>query len=187
MTSPEQYIDIAQAVFERCNGYDLWFPHPSQTAIVAWAHTFAESRLTREDLLAGVDHAYNKNPEGYRPTPASIVTHAHTAYFEALKDLPDDRRKLMEEANFALQDMGFAPNEAHRYSRAIALGRKANITLSEDQDRELRQRLAAAREVQALPPRQLESLWNVLPDRNTSRDPRRAFQKPDTDDQDTAA
>jgi hypothetical protein len=175
MTSAEQYIDIAQAVFERCNGYDLWFPHPSQTAVVAWAHVFADSRLSREDLLDGVDLAYGKNPEGYRPTPASIVQHAHTAYYEALRELSDDRRKLMDEANYALQDMGFKPNEAHRFSRAVVLGRKPDVTLTPEQDAELKQRINRAREVQSQPPRQLESLWNVLPDYKPGRDPRRAF------------
>jgi hypothetical protein len=184
MTSAEQYIDITQAVFERCNGYDLWFPHPSQTAIVAWAHVFAESRLSREDLLAGVDLAYRKNPENYRPTPAAIVTHAQATYFEALRDLPDDRRKLMDTANYSLQDMGFGPNDAHRYSRAIALGRNPTINLTADQDAELRHRITAARELLNEPPRHLESLWNIATDRNTGREPKRAFAgTPETNEQ----
>jgi hypothetical protein len=71
--------------------------------------------------------------------------------------------------------MGFLPNEAHRYSRAIALGRKPAIDLTPGQDAELRQRIAAARELLNEPPRQLESLWSIAPDRNTSREPQRAF------------
>lgn len=185
MSSPH-YIETAAIVLANCRSHDPYFPKASDSMTLAWAKIFEESRLSRDDILAGVDHAYLTAEEGFRPLAATIVRHAHTAYFEALKHLPDDRRQIMEEANFALQDMGFTPNEAHRYSRAIALGRKANLALTEGQDKELRQRLAKAREVQALPPREIGSLWTVEPDRNISRDPRRAFQKPDEPQDDAA-
>ena len=193
-TNAEQYIDIATDIFKRCSGYDLWFPTPSQTAIVAWANVFAESRLSREDLTAGVDLAYGKEGPGYRPLPASIVQYAHAAYFEALRDLSPERRKIMEEANYALQGMGFAPNEAHRYSRAIVLGRKPTIDLTAEQDSELRARITAARdELKSRPPRELESLWNVLPEWKPGREPKRAFpsapkaEETETTGQDEAA
>lgn len=173
MTTTETYIDIATQVFKRCGGYDLWFPTPSQTAIVAWANLFAETRLSREDLLAGVDLAYTREAPGYRPLPASIIRYAHTAYFEALRDLPDGKRALMDEANYALQGMGFTTNEAHRYSRAIALGRRTDLTLTPEQDTQLRARLTIAKQRLAQPPRQLQSLWNVLA--ASSGEPEKAF------------
>lgn len=174
MTAATTYIDIATEVFKRCSGYDLWFPTPSQTAIVAWANLFAESKLSREDLLAGVDLAYTRETPGYRPLPASIIRYAHTAYYEALRDLPDDQRALMDEASYALQDLGFSPNEAHRYSRAIALGRRTDLTLTPEQDSQLRARLTDIKKRREQPPRQLQSLWNVL---NASHGPEKAFQQ----------
>lgn len=161
MTTPLP-IDTALAVLQRCSGYDLWFPTPSQTAITAWAQAFADSHLSHEDLIAGVDRAYQTEAPGFRPLPASIISHAKAAYYESLRGLPDDRRRLMDEANYALQDMGFAPNDAHRYSRAVAHGRTPDITLTADQATELRARLTHTREQLEQPPRHLQSLWNVL-------------------------
>ncbi|TDP29892.1 hypothetical protein [Nocardia ignorata] len=172
-TNPE-YLDIAREVLQHCSGYDLWFPTPSQTAIVAWANVFATSKLSREDLIAGVDRAYQTEAPGYRPLPASIISYARTAYFEALRNLPDDRRRLMDEANYALQDIGFSTNEAHRYSRAVALGRVPSVQLTNDQADQLRARLARTREQLEQPPRHLEPLWKVL--REATEGPQQAFR-----------
>ncbi|WP_280195929.1 hypothetical protein [Nocardia farcinica] len=173
----ETYISIAADVLKRCSGYDLWFPTPSQTAIVAWANLFAESRLSREDLLAGVDLAYTREAPGYRPLPASIIRYAHTAYYEALRDLPDDQRELMNEASYALQDMGFSPNESHRYSRAIALGRPTDLTLTDEQDTQLRARLTTTKKRLDQPPRQLQPLWKTLTS-HPANGPEKAFTTP---------
>ncbi len=162
MTATPDDLDTAREVLQRCSGYDLWFPTPSQTAIVAWANAFAGTELSHDDLLAGVDHAYRNEPPGYRPLPASIITHARTAYYEALREIAPDRRRLMDEASYALQDMGFRPNAAHRYSRAIAHGRTPDITLTPEQATELRDRLTRTREQLEQPPRHLEPLWKVL-------------------------
>lgn len=142
MTNPEQYIEIATDILKRCSGYDLWFPHPSQTAVAAWAKAFADSRLTRDELLAGVDHAYNHEAPGYRPLPASILSHARTARLDTLRAQSDERRHRMDDACHALQDMGFAPNQAHRISRQIALGQRVDVHLTAGQSAELQQRLA---------------------------------------------
>lgn len=80
----------------------------------------------------------------------------------------------MDEASYALQDLGFSPNEAHRYSRAIALGRRTDLTLTPEQDSQLRARLTDIKKRREQPPRQLQSLWNVL---NASHGPEKAFQQ----------
>lgn len=188
MSSPE-YIETASLVLGNCRSHDPMFAKASDSMILAWARVFEKSGMSRDDILAGVDHAYDNADEGFRPLAATIIKHAQAAYFEALKELSDERRKLMEEANYALQDMGYTPNEAHRYSRAIALSRQSDLTLTPEQDAELRQAIASAREKLAEPPRQLESLWSILPARRSGRDPQRAFGAPEprTRDQDDAA
>lgn len=183
----DEYRRIATLALAKCASNDPWFPHAGDATILGWAEAFQDSRLSEEDLLAGVSRAYRIAEEGFRPLPSVIIKHAQAAYFEALRDLPDDRRKLMETANHALQDMEFTPNDAHRYSRAIALGRKPRIDLTPEQDTELRNRITAAREVLNEPPRHLESLWNIAPDRNTGRDPQRAFKPASIDNQQDAA
>ena len=138
----ERDIETATLVLAECAAHDLWFPQGGEAVILAWARTFAESGLSREDLIAGVDRAYDRAEGDFRPLPACIVQNARAAYFEALKALPDDRRELMEEANYALQEMGFTPPQAHRYARRVALGREPEVQLTEDQLAELRRRLA---------------------------------------------
>ncbi|MET8430068.1 hypothetical protein [Nocardia sp. NPDC004860] len=150
-TKPDQYIEIATDILKRCSGYDLWFPHPSQTAIAAWANAFAESRLTRDELIAGVDHAYNHEAPGYRPLPASILQHARTARLDALRAQPDERRHRIDDACHALQDMGFTPPQAHRISRQIALGQRTDVQLTAAQKAELQQKLAARDELAQTP------------------------------------
>lgn len=173
------YIETASLILANCRSYDPMFAKASDSMALAWARVFEKSGMSRADLLAGVDYAYLKAEEGFRPLAATIVQKAQAAYFEALKELPDERRAMMEEANHALQDMGFAPNQAHRYSRAIALGRKADLILTAEQDTSLRAMLAKARERLNEPPRQLESLWTVRPDWKPGthrRDPAKAFE-----------
>ncbi|MFC9768857.1 hypothetical protein [Rhodococcus jostii] len=123
----------ATMVLAACAGHDLWFPHGGESTVLAWAQVFAESGLTREDLLAGVARAYLKSEDGFKPLPASIVRHARDAYFESLKALPEDRRQLMEEANHILQGKGIAPPDAHRYARRVALGREPQFRLTDTQ------------------------------------------------------
>lgn len=199
MTAAPHYIETATIVLANCRSHDPMFSKASDSMILAWARVLEKSGMSRADLLAGVDFAYENAEQGFRPLAATIVQKAQAAYFEALKELPDERRAIMEEANYALQDMGFTPNQAHRYSRAIALSRKADLTLTAEQDSELRKRLAAVRERLNEPPRQLESLWTVQPDWKPGthrRDPAQAFkaidlpQQPEADDderQDDAA
>ncbi|WP_174377582.1 hypothetical protein [Nocardia thailandica] len=186
MTATPSPIDTAREALQRCSGYDLWFPTPSQTAIVAWAKAFDDSRLSHDELLAGVDHAYQNEAPGYRPIPASIIAHAKTAYFESLRGLPDDRRRLMDEANYALQDMGFHPNTAHRYSRAVAHGRTPEITLTPEQATELRARLTRTREQLEQPPRHLEPLWKLLREGQGPKPAFRAFTGDATEEGDAA-
>ncbi|MFC4128954.1 hypothetical protein [Nocardia rhizosphaerae] len=172
-TTPDQHLETAHEVLKRCSGYDLWFPTPSQTAIVAWANAFAQSGLGREDLIAGVDRAYQAEPPGFRPLPASIISYAKAAYYEALRNLTDDRRRLMDETNYALQDLGYSTNDAHRYSRAVALGRRTPVRLTEEQADELRARLARTSRQLEQPPRHLQPLWNILAE--IGQGPQKAF------------
>ncbi|MGS2805368.1 hypothetical protein [Nocardia sp. MW-W600-9] len=153
----DKYIQIATEVLAKCGTKDIWFPNVGEAVILGWAESFAESRLEGIDLLAGVERAYRKEPDGYRPLPASIIRHAQAAYFEALKELPEERRELMEEANHALQDMGYAPPVAHRYSRQIALGRDPGIDLTDEQKAALRARLEQRKALADAPRR------NVIP------------------------
>lgn len=131
----------AALVLAKCAANDPWFPHGGESTILAWAEVFSESGLSREDLLAGVAHAYRIAEDGFRPLPAAIVRHARAAYFEMLKALPEERRELMEEANYVLQDMGISPPDAHRFARRVALGREPHFALSDEQMAEFRQRL----------------------------------------------
>ncbi|WP_280475467.1 hypothetical protein [Nocardia asiatica] len=154
--SSEDYKRAAALVLAKCATKDLWFPNVGETTILGWAEVFAESGLTTDELLDGVERAYNKAEEGYRPLPASIVNHARAAYFDALRELPEERRKLMDQANYVLQDMGFSPPVAHRWARRVALGRTPNVALSEEQQAEFRRRLAERQEIENLPRRQID-------------------------------
>lgn len=152
----DEYKRAAALVLAKCATKDLWFPNIGETAILGWAEVFQDSRLTTDELLDGVDRAYRTEEQGYRPLPASIVTHARAAYFDALRDLPDDRRALMDQANYVLQDMGFAPPVAHRWARRVALGKTPNVALSEDQLTEFRRRMAEREALEAAPARPID-------------------------------
>ncbi len=147
----------AAMVLAKCAANDPWFPAGGESMVWAWAEVFSESGLSREDLLAGVARAYRLSEDGFRPLPASIVRHARAAYFEQLKALPDDRRELMEEANYILQDMGISPPDAHRYARRVALGRAPHFRLTDQQDAEFRRRLAELQAVEKVPRPQIET------------------------------
>ncbi|NKR52950.1 hypothetical protein GS481_02325 [Rhodococcus hoagii] len=146
-------IETAAQVLAKCAANDPWFPKGGQAIVQAWAEVFAESKLSREDLLAGVARAYRTEETGYRPLPASIVKHARAAYFEALRDLPEEERERMDHVNHALQDMGFAPPAAHRFARRIALGRRPEVGLTDDEKVELRRRLAERAAIEEAPRR----------------------------------
>lgn len=152
----EEHKRAAVLVLAKCATKDLWFPNVGETTILGWAEVFADSGLTADELLDGVDHAYKKEEQGYRPLPASIVSHARAAYFDALRDLPEDRRKLMDQANYVLQDMGFAPPVAHRWARRVALGKTPNIALSAEQQEEFQRRLAERQEIENMPRREID-------------------------------
>lgn len=147
------WIETATEVLAKCAANDPWFPAGGEALQVAWAEVFAESGLAREDLLAGVARAYRMADEGFRPLPASIVKHAHAAYYDSLKSLPEAKREAMEEASHILQELGLTPPQAHRYARRIALGRKPLVALTPEQDSQLRIRLAERQALKALPAR----------------------------------
>lgn len=152
----DEYKRAATLVLAKCATKDLWFPNVGETTILGWAEVFQDSRLTTDELLNGVDHAYRKEEQGYRPLPASIVSHARAAYFDALRELPDDRRELMEEANYVLQDMGIAPPDAHKFARRVALGREPQFKLTDEQTAEFRRRLAERQALSEQPRRQID-------------------------------
>ncbi len=153
----EEHKRAAVLVLAKCATKDLWFPNVGETTILGWAEVFADCGLTAEELLDGVDHAYRKEEQGYRPLPASIVSHARAAYFDALRDLTEDRRKLMDQANYVLQDMGYSPPVAHRWARQVALGREPSIELTAEQLAEFQQRLAERQELESRPVRSLDT------------------------------
>lgn len=138
----EESKRAATLVLAKCATKDLWFPNVGETAILGWAEVFEDCGLSADELLAGVDRAYDKEERDYRPLPASIVNHARAAYFDALRELPEDRRKVMDQANYVLQDMGFLPPVAHRWARRVALGRTPNVDLTDEQMAEFRRRMA---------------------------------------------
>lgn len=152
----DSQLQTAGLVLAKCAANDPWFPNGGESTVMAWGEVFSESGLSREDLLAGVTRAYRMSEEGFRPLPASIVRHARAAYFEQLKALPDDRRELMEEANYVLQDMGISPPDAHQFARRVALGREPNLTLSEEQTVEFRRKLAERQAIERGPRSQVD-------------------------------
>ena len=145
----------AAMVLAKCAANDPWFPHGGESTVLAWAEVFSEAGMSREDLLAGVARAYRMCEEGFRPLPASIVNHARAAYFDSLRDLTEDRRKVMDQANYVLQDMGFLPPVAHRWARRVALGRTPNVDLTEEQLAEFKQRMADREALEQTPVRRL--------------------------------
>lgn len=147
-------IETASLVLAKCAAFDPYFPGVSEGGTVAWAEALAESRLSREDLLAGVARMYREAGEnGVRPIPAFVIRHAKAAYRDAIEALPLERRALMVEAEHALQDMGRTPNEAHRAARRIALGRNPGPSFTRADADELRARLTVRRELESGPSR----------------------------------
>lgn len=138
-----EWIQTSALVLAKCASNDPWFPKPGEALVKAWAEVFAASHLSREDLLAGVARAYQIEEEGFRPLPASIVKHARAAYFEALGALDDEQRDRMLTMAYELEDMGFPPPVAQKHVRRVALGRSPVIDLSEQEQRELFDRVQA--------------------------------------------
>lgn len=155
--SSENYKSAATLVLAKCATKDLWFPNIGEAAILGWAEVFADSGLTTDELIDGVDRAYAKAEEGYRPLPAGIVTHARAAYFDALRELPDDRRVLLDQAVYVLQDMGFAPPVAHRWARRVAVGKEPNVDLTENQMADFRRRMAERQALDSQPKREIDT------------------------------
>ncbi|MGX6508266.1 hypothetical protein [Rhodococcus sp. SJ-2] len=143
----DQYIATATKVLAKCSANDPWFPNGGEATVMAWAECFADSRLSEEDLLAGVARAYRTAEEGFKPLPAAIVKHARAAYFEQLEALPRERRLMMEEATHILQDMGIPAPDAHRFARRVALGRSTPFRLTDEQDAEFRRLMVERREL----------------------------------------
>lgn len=67
------YPQVAAAVYQSCTTYDQYLPQLSADVARSWAKVFEHSRLSVEDLLAGVDKIYTDNGAGYRPLPADIA------------------------------------------------------------------------------------------------------------------
>ncbi len=151
--TPDQ-IATASEVLAKCASFDPWFPNGGDAVTISWAEAFAGERLAREDLLAGVARMYRLAGElGVKPIPGTVIRHARAAYREALDALPEDRRKLMLDAEHALQDMGLTPNEAHRVARRVALGRNPGRRFTPEQRAELDRRLAERRALESGPSR----------------------------------
>ena len=159
----EEFIDAATGVIGICQSRDPYFPAGGDALVLGWAETFQDSGLDPADLLIGAKHAYRDAPEGFRPLPSTIVQHARAAYFEALKALPEDQRELMDEVNHALQDLGFAPPVAHRYSRQFALGRTPDISLTAEQQASLRRYWEQRQALKSIAPRNVVPLLKPFP------------------------
>jgi hypothetical protein len=67
------YPQIAAAVYQACTTYDQYLPQLSADVAKSWAKVFRHSRLSADDLLAGVDRVYVEHGAGYRPLPADIA------------------------------------------------------------------------------------------------------------------
>lgn len=150
----EEHIATAAAVLAKCASFDQWFPNGGEAVTISWAEALAESRLAREDLLAGVARMYrHAGEDGVKPLPATVIRHAKAAYREALDALPEERRRMMLDAEHALQDMGLTPPEAHRVARRTALGRDPGRRFTPEQRAELERRLAERRALESGPSR----------------------------------
>lgn len=71
-------IQTARDVLQKCAAYDPWFPHPTKAILLAWAEQIAISRLSRDDLLAGVTFCYHNRGDGFKPLPADVLLAART-------------------------------------------------------------------------------------------------------------
>lgn len=154
----DEYKQIATLVLAKCTTKDLWFPNIGESTILGWAQVFQDSKLSKEDLLAGVDRAYLNADDGYKPLPSSIVRHARAAYFDQLNALPHQERQIMDNAHYVLEQMGFLPPHAHRASREMALGREPSIGLTEVQLAEFQRRMAEREALERAPVRAVAPL-----------------------------
>ncbi|RVW03023.1 hypothetical protein [Rhodococcus xishaensis] len=141
----------AALVLAKCAANDPWFPNGGDSTVLAWADVFADSGLSRDDLLAGVSRAYRVCEDGFKPLPAAIIKHARLAYVEALQGLSKQDREAMDEACHILQDMGWRPPEAHRWVRAVKAGRRKPFELTAEQEAEFRERIAQRRALPVSP------------------------------------
>lgn len=142
----------AAMVLAKCAANDPWFPAGGESTVLAWAEVFSDSKLAREDLLAGVARAYRLAEEGFRPLPASIIKHARAAYIESLANLSQEQRDEMNRAQHVLEHMGFIPPVAHRWARRVALGRRPEVELTVEQLNEFRHRMQERRELERSAP-----------------------------------
>lgn len=164
MNAPDAYyLDAAEAVLRNLQDHDLWFPKVGATAAATWATHFQRSELTAEDLVDGVEHARahhtqvtnaraanrSEPAEQFRPTPDTIIQHAHAARRAVLAQLPQARIDEMELANHVLQDLGYTPQQAHRFSRDVVLGRKPKLELDATATAEFQERFLAAKQSKA--------------------------------------
>ncbi len=189
----EYYIKTATAVLAYCQARILWFPNAGDSTIIGWAADFEESKLTHEDLIAGIKHAYKTAEGEFRPTPITVIRAARAARTTTLAELPKAQRDLMDEANYTLQNMDFNPNQAARISRAWALNQGSPISMQPEQYAEFLRRMELKKqELGNRQPRELESIWNILrqwdPTTKEGREPRQAFRfKSAENEQDEAA
>lgn len=154
----DEFIDAATGVIGICQSQDPYFPTTTDALVIGWAETFQASGLIPADLIIGAKHAWREAKEGFRPLPSTIIQHARAAYFEALKELSEEQRELMEEVNHALQDLGFTPPVAHRYSRQFALGRTPDLKLTDEQQQALRRYWQQRQALKSAPPRNITPL-----------------------------
>ncbi|MBF6326473.1 hypothetical protein IU451_28655 [Nocardia cyriacigeorgica] len=121
----DDYIPTAGYALAKFSGDQMYFPNAGDATILSWAETFAASRLTPEELRAGVLHvAINAEGHDFRPMPADIIRGARAARREAIRNLPKKAVDDMEAANHILQDLDYSPQEAHRISLQVALGHR---------------------------------------------------------------
>jgi hypothetical protein len=67
------YSQIAAAVYHACCTYDQYLPALSPDVAMSWGKTFKHYKLSAEELLEGVDKAYQEHGSGYRPLPYDIA------------------------------------------------------------------------------------------------------------------
>lgn len=189
------YIDTATLILAYCQARILWFPNAGDTTLLAWSADFEESKLSREDLLAGIAHAYKTTEGEFKPGPVDVIRAARIARAKTLEALTNAQRNLMNEANYILQDMNFTPNQATRISQAWALDQGSPIPMDAEQYAEFLRRVEVSKqELKNRAPRELESIWNVMRewdpspmqgrrrrrDKEADDEPRRAFGAPET-------
>lgn len=148
MNAPEDFLPVAGYALGKFSGDQLYFPNAGDATVLSWAETFAHSKLTDSELRAGVIHlALNADSSDFRPMPADIIRAAKAARLELLKQIPEAKRRDMDEASHLLQEMGFTPQQAHRWTRARVLQQPCDVEVTADQEAELWRRLADRKEL----------------------------------------